>query len=290
MRNFYKLFLLLIMAVGLVMIGCGGNPVPKIDATDGDSADIVVTWSNCGGKKTSSYEVFRATDPTGSFTSIGTTATESYTDTAPGSANAFFYQVQADDADTKCGVALDNFYPIVDGGYATGWTPSTAFRHCFSSAWQKANSCIHDLTNLCTPDPLPGMDDLYIGTSGSMRVTFNLDVGSETMAAVPFDFQGYSAACTNGVSMDGMQSAVVNVSTYDGFMLGLTEYDDGGSCAGWVLYNIDVDNRQTAGGMHYYGSGSTVGFEVPSGVVNPPCTDCSAGTGSPCCTDEALCP
>lgn len=281
MQNFYKLFLLLIMSVGLVMVGCGGSVSPTLDATDGTAATVTISWANCGDGP---FTVTKDADPEGSFaTSVGTTPDETIDDTSPGT-GPVFYKVSGCEFE---GVDL------VDGGFASGWTSPGALETCFDSI-QEANGCIHDRGNICWPDPASLLNSTVTypgGTSGDMDITFNLEVGGDGAWAVAvFDFDNLADTCTNDVVMNGKQIAPVTVSDYDGWMNGSTTFSGGAGCGGndtLLLYNVQVVNKDTVSGNYYLKNAGNIEYfihEPGSGAPGDNCSDwdtCGVATGCP---------
>jgi hypothetical protein len=72
-------------------------PVPSNVAIAISGNNVDLSWDTVSGA--SSYIIYRATDPFGTFTQIGTSSTNSYTDTnAASSADKYFYYVKASTA------------------------------------------------------------------------------------------------------------------------------------------------------------------------------------------------
>lgn len=290
MKNFYKLFLLLVMSVGLVMIGCGGTPpTATLNATDGAGANIEVTWTNCGSGP---FEVTSDTSPLGSFTNVLAAATtdESYTHIAPGSAPVF-YKVS--------GCAIDGM-DIIEGGHSTDFSTTSTLNTCYDFA-ADAYSCIGDKRDVCYPEPadLLGKSVTFTdGSSNDLLMSIDVALGESSYALATLDFRGYGDECTNDIPMTGVHQVPLAISTYDGYLTGLMEYDTNGlsGCTTdiWVLYNMNVVAKDTADPSNYYIGdigGSTIEFQTWSAPTGTPvafekCADPGACEAVACPTPE----
>jgi hypothetical protein len=288
MKNLYKVFLLLFLAAGLVMIGCGGPPpTGQIAATDGTAASgtVNVSWKNCGDGP---YDVFRSSSPQSGFDYIGTASGSTYPDATATGDQAYFYKVAPAGTTDYCGVTEENTNGAVDGGYSDAWTAvgvTTLRDACYTPVWTVAFGCNHDNMLSCEGDPGPGLDETYNGSiSGEYHVTFELEAGEELLGAVHINFDDYATTCTNTVALDGHQVALVNINTLDGDVVGVVNYNDG-ACDGWVLYDFKVVAGQGGDGAFYIGDGSTVEYHTVTAATSEhtDCGDCGSGAGD-CCT------
>jgi len=297
------MWLVMILAIGLFASGCAENPY--IDATDGAANgdvgypdQIVVTWVWDGGlgDTVDSYKLYRATSPfsTAIWTSVSTTpiplGSEEWIDHVPTqieAGKAYFYKVTPY-VGTTAGLTS-----YVNGGVA-GDTTETL--HDCMRAWSYTDQCIHQHSNSFLPDPMPPVDITMYGTTGSFNTTLVLDTTYGLDAIATFTFTDYLETCTNSFTFDGIQSAPVSVPDYDGKLLGLLTWTDNvGSCDGWTLYDLDIENKQSVGGVYYAGDGSatepdTVVECLPytGDLMTPgescPCDDCD------CCPPGTDCP
>ena len=293
----YSMWLVLILAIGLFASGCGSQPF--IDATDGDANGdigytdkIVVTWSWDGGlgDTLAAYVVLRATSPFGTFVPVSTPilkGQEEYVDNVPGdiAANtAYFYRVIPY---TATEVAGDPSY--INGGVA-GDTTKTL--HDCMRAWSYTDQCIHQHSNSFLPDPMPPVDITMYGTTGSFNTTLVLDTTYGLDAIATFTFTDYLETCTNSFTFDGVQSAPVSVPDYDGKLLGLLTWtDNGGSCDGWTLYDLDIVDKQSVGGVYYAGDGaSVVECHQYAGDLMTPGESCPCDNCDCCPPSGTICP
>lgn len=112
----------------------------------------------------------------------------------------------------------------VDGGFPSTYTPgaSTIRDTCYEPLWTPAFGCNHDRMLNCNGSPAPGLDETYVGDGGGQyHVTFELEAGEETEGAVHINFANYTDDCTKGVTMSGHQQAIVDVSTFNGWVTGV---------------------------------------------------------------------
>lgn len=276
MKSVYTIVLIAIMGAGLLMMGCGGSLSPTLDATDGTEAGITISWANCGDGP---YDVTKDSNPNGTFsTDVGTTTSESISDTTADDSAAVFYKVSG---------CTNKGMDLIDGGHTSGWTNGTSLQACFTSL-DDAHSCIQDKKNECFPDPSELLGEtvtLNGSSSGSVDISFALEAGGDGIWAIAsFDFAGITGECTNGLSMNGEEVAPVQVASdenaYDGWMNGLVNYSGSASCSGdtWIVYNLEVDNRLTDGGNYYVGNGTAVEFYLAGPDTIAPLATCSNAT------------
>ncbi|MEA3224292.1 MAG: hypothetical protein U9P49_14155 [Thermodesulfobacteriota bacterium] len=312
----YSMWLVMILAIGLFANGCGGSP--GIYATDGvldpenpSNTQIVVTWTWDGGLGDSlaAYVLERATSPYGPFTAVTTAlipkGSETWTDTVGGDIvadTAYFYRVTPYTAENAAGTTS-----YVNGGMAGDTGQPTDLRDC-GVLWSRADQCYHENVNKRIPAPSPPEFEEWNGSiTGSTDggIVLSTTYGLEAVATFNFydhlldgtpSSPGYEDQCTNGFAMLGQQVAPLKVADFSGRLTGLVEFiETAGDCDGYVLYDLEVMQKQSVGGNYYLSSDGITWYcynYAPDFVtIDCTCDTCTGetATGEDCCVADEAC-
>lgn len=292
MKNVYKLILILAVASGFAMMGCGA-PTPDVIATD-NANPITISWKNCGDPP---YQLYRKAQLADTYAAVGSPVTgTSTTDTPPVLTKAYFYSVAGDGGSAICGTGNEDYpnYVAQDVGATDTFSNGTTLRVQYTDTFSPAFDCIFDtMKDTCNPEEEVGVNMTFSdGIGGTAYFSFQLESGDDLKAAVHFDYDGYAGACSNGVEMTGHQAAIVTASTpHDGTVKGTILFDDSPGDVGWVHYDMIVLDGEGGGGLYYLGDGAAIERYTAvgdSGDPPAPCTQCPSAAAT--CCNPANCP
>ena len=244
------LVLMVLLAFGLMFSGCAAPPdITAEDLKAGTTIKVEWTWPGAQTVVTpAKYKVWSASTPL-----PGDVWTQVYGGATGGTATTFndtigagvvrFYKVQAFAAD---GTPSDVSWP--EGGSTAGIPVNPIGDVATLKTWENAGTCLHThVETYLYPDVLPPDSKHLGGTAGG---TLDIDfawITSPSLALATFVFADFQDTCTNGLKLNGTQSAPVSIPSFDGLLRGYLDY----GAAGWQAFNIIVKNKNSTGGSWY---------------------------------------
>jgi len=214
MKPIYTYVRIAVMAIGLLIMGCGIPPTYPINATDGEGSSVTVTWEEWAhGTPATTFDIWRSDAPNGAYTEVATGVTSPFSDD-PGSDRVYFYKVEA--ADTEVSGYDAGFYGDTSGNTALDYLTE-------GPKWMAV------LENLDTQfrdqygsDLDPDVYNLNCDGGGTETVTVTEPSG---LLRLDIIFSGCKDAAS-GETLNGIEELVVNESL-QGYLRGQLDYDEG---------------------------------------------------------------